>query len=109
MKRYLVLFAAIFLFSGYAFAEEIKLVNVPQKDEPDTVKNEYSRTNRVMMNYGKMMMMKDGYIMLVTDDIIMSNGTRVMKCGDYLLKDGSKMIMMKEGDSMDMDGMLCRH
>jgi len=109
MKKYLVLFAAIFLLSSYAFSEEIQLANIPQKHEPDTAQNGYSRTNRVMMNYGKMMMMKDGYIMLMTSDIIMSNGTRVMKDGDYLMKDGTKIIMMNEGDSMDMDGMLCRH
>ena len=105
----MLLFAVIFLLSGCAFAEEIQLANLPQKNEPETVKNGYSRKNRVMMNYGKMMLMKDGYIMLVTGDVIMSNGTRVMKSGDYLLKDESKMSMMKEGDSMNMDGMLCRH
>jgi hypothetical protein len=58
-----------------------------------------------MMKDGKVMMMKDGKTSQVDADVALSDGTKIMKDGSVMKKDGSKM-MMKNGDSMDMSGMM---
>jgi hypothetical protein len=59
----------------------------------------------VMMKENKMMMMKDGKTMPMDSDVTLSDGTKVMKDGTVMKKDGTKM-MMKNGDAMDMSGMM---
>jgi hypothetical protein len=100
--------AAIFLVSSYVFAESAKTVDIPLKNGAVAAKKVYSRKNCVMMKYGKMMMIKDGYIMLVSSEVIMPNGTKVKEDGTCYMKGGKKMAVLNEGDSMDMTGMLCR-
>jgi hypothetical protein len=108
VQRYLVVLAAIFLISSYVFAEGAKTASVPLKKGAGTVKKVFSRKNCVMMKYGKMMMIKDGYIMLVSSEAVLPNGTTVKEDGTCFMKDGTKLTMLKEGDSMDLTGMLCR-
>jgi uncharacterized protein DUF6799 len=58
----------------------------------------------VMMEHGKMMMMKDGKAMSpMSSDMTMTNGTKVMMDGTMMMKDGSSM-KMKNGQMMMMDG-----
>lgn len=58
----------------------------------------------VMMEHGKMMMMKDGKAMgPMKADMMMSNGTKMMMDGMMMMKDGTKM-QMKDGQMMMMDG-----
>ena len=45
----------------------------------------------VMMKHGKMMVMKDGQNMTMTEDITRSDGTRVMKVGRGKVKAGQTM------------------
>ena len=59
----------------------------------------------VMMKDGKMMVAKDGKSMPMTTEMTMSDGTKVMKDGTVMKKDGTKMTM-KNGDTMDMSGMM---
>ena len=61
----------------------------------------------VMMKDDKVMVMKDGKTMAMDKDMMLSDGTKVMTDGTVMKKDGSKM-MMKNGDSMDMSGMMMK-
>ena len=45
--------------------------------------------------------------MPMVKDMTMSDGSKVMMDGTVIKKDGSKM-MMKNGDSMDMSGMMMK-
>ena len=58
----------------------------------------------VMMQNGKMMMMKDGKAMgPMQGGMTMSDGTKMMTDGTMMMKDGTKMHM-KDGQTMTMDG-----
>ena len=57
----------------------------------------------IMMQNGKMVMMKDGKTMPMHKDMTMKNGTICMTNGTCKMKDGTTM-MMKEGDMIDMNG-----
>jgi Domain of unknown function (DUF6799) len=58
----------------------------------------------IMMNHGKMMMMKDGKPAgPMPSDTTMSNGTKVMMDGTIMQQDGTK-ASMKDGQMMMMDG-----
>ena len=56
-----------------------------------------------MIQNGKMMMVKNGKMTMIEKDITLSNGTMIMRNGNYINKGGTKM-MMKEGQHMDMSG-----
>ena len=66
-----------------------------------------SAKDGVMMKDGKVMMMKEGKTMPMDKDMTMSDGSKVMMDGTVMKKDGSK-IMMKNGDAMDMSGMMMK-
>lgn len=58
----------------------------------------------LMMQNGKMMMMKDGKATgPMVGDMTMPNGIKVMTDGAVMMKDGTK-TQMKEGQMMMMDG-----
>jgi len=61
------------------------------------------KTDHIMMQNGKMVMVKDGNTMPINKDMTMKNGTILMTNGKYKMKNGTAM-MMKEGDMMDMNG-----
>lgn len=93
MKKYLLVFAALFLLNGIAHA-----VDMYPGDNQDAMTKNY-----VTLNGGKMMMVISGTKVLMDTDMSLSNGTVVMKDGTYLLKDGN-IMMMREGERMDMNG-----
>ena len=72
--------------------------------------NSFAQTNSkaVEMKDGKMMVVADGKTMPMTKEMTMENGTRCMTNGEYIMKDGKKM-KMKEGEMMDMNGMMMNH
>ena len=57
----------------------------------------------VMMDDGKMMVMKGGKTMAMDQDMTMSNGTMVMSDGTVKMKNG-KTMMLKNGDCVWMNG-----
>ncbi|MEO6902771.1 MAG: DUF6799 domain-containing protein [Bacteroidia bacterium] len=67
----------------------------------DSTKNK----DYIMMKSGKMMHTKDGKTMPMAKEMTFKNGTRCMTNGDYEMSDGKKM-KMKEGECMDMNGMM---
>ncbi|MBK5285131.1 MAG: hypothetical protein JJE25_06980 [Bacteroidia bacterium] len=62
-----------------------------------------SHPDGVMMQNGKVMMVRNGKMTPMDHDMTMSNGTKVMSTGTILKKDGTKM-MMKDGQHIDMSG-----
>lgn len=109
MNKHLVfVIAAMFLLTGYAISEETKSANMPVKKDAGTNKKAQMMKDRVMMQNGKMMVVKNGRKMKMDSVMPMPNGTMVMQDGTCTLKDGTKM-MMKEGDSMDMNGKLIKN
>lgn len=61
----------------------------------------------VMMKDGKMMVIKGGKNMEMTQDMTLSDGTTVMKDGNIKMKDG-KTTSLKNGDCIYMDGKIKR-
>jgi hypothetical protein len=61
--------------------------------------------NGVMMEDGRMWLIKDNNFSLLEETTTMKNGTVVMKNGSYIKKNGAKM-MFNEGEHMDMNGKL---
>ena len=51
------------------------------------------------------MVMKEGKTMMMDQDMTLTDRTKVMTDATVMKKDGSKM-MMKNGDAMDMSGMM---
>jgi hypothetical protein len=64
---------------------------------------QHPKTDHVMMQNGKMMVMKQGKLMPMEKDITLKNGTKFMTDGTCITKDGNK-TMIKEGEMMDMNG-----
>ena len=71
--------------------------------------NAQSKTNPAMMKDccmmkdGEMTCVKDGKEMPMKMDMTMKDGTKCMKNGECIMKDGKKM-KMKNGECMDMSG-----
>lgn len=62
-----------------------------------------SHPDGVMMQDGKMVMVKAGRMVSLNHEMTMDNGIVVMSNGSYMKKGGTKM-MFKEGEHMDMSG-----
>lgn len=62
-----------------------------------------SQPDGVMMQNGKMMMIKNGKATILDHDMPMNNGSKIMSDGTFIKKDGTK-LMMKDGQHIDMSG-----
>ncbi|MFE3846643.1 DUF6799 domain-containing protein [Flavobacterium sp. LB3P45] len=72
-------------------------VDMPHQDKYQ------SYPDGVMMKNGKMMMVKDGKMTVMNQDMTLSNGIKIIGDGTIMKKNGTKM-MMREGQRMDMSG-----
>ena len=100
MKKLILTFAAIIVTCG-VFAQTDPATKKADTDK--TTQKQYRHPNGYMMKDGKMMIVKDGNLMLIQKDITLSNGTVIMADGNYMEKGKSKM-KLKDGDHVDMDG-----
>ena len=112
MKKLILVFAAIVIAAGvFAQADSTK-----RKMSPPDMNNtqnkilqnnpvDKSHADGVMMQNGKMKMVKNGQTTSIDQDLILSNGTKIMSDGTCVTKEGTKMTM-KEGQHMDMSGNL---
>ncbi len=62
-----------------------------------------SHPDGVMMQNGKMVIVKNGKMTVLDYDMTLGNGTKIMSNGNYVKKDGTKMTL-REGEHMDMSG-----
>ena len=57
----------------------------------------------VMMKAGRMVVVRDGELVTMDEEVTMNDGTRVLTDGAVIRTDGTTRTMM-EGESMGMDG-----
>lgn len=97
MKRVLIAFFAL-VFTGGSFAQEPAngINNIREMHKMQS-------KDGVMMRNGKVLVRKDGQVSVLTQNIVLADGTTVMPEGTVKMKDGTT-IMMQEGDYFKMDG-----
>lgn len=104
MKKVIFVFSAL-AFSVAAFAQSDTVINKTQPVLIDSVQQDMSKVDGIMMTDGKMIIIKDSVSSPMIKQIIMGNGTKVNMDGMCFKMNGEKM-KMKEGDHMDMRGIL---
>ena len=57
----------------------------------------------VTMRAGKMMVVRNGELVSMEEDMLMNDGTRVLTDGTVIMTDGTTRMMM-DGESLGMDG-----
>ena len=110
MKKLILVFVAIAITAG-AYAQDGSTnrkmspqdLNNTQKQNLQNNPVDKPNPDGVMMQNGKMMMVKNGQMTSLDHDMTMSNGTKIKSDGTCIKKDGTKK-MMKEGQHMDMSG-----
>jgi uncharacterized protein YdeI (BOF family) len=100
MKKIFFLVAAI-LFSNCINAQENTKMNKMGKMKGQKMTKMHP--DGVMMTEGKMYLIVKGKTTMMENEVTLNNGTRVMADGNYLLKDGTKM-MLTEGDHLNLAG-----
>lgn len=82
---------------------ELTIEKTQSVSKDDAIAQLKDRMNRVAMWGGKMMRLRDGVLSDVTEDIVLSNGTKISAGGRIETKDG-EVIWMKDGDEVFMNG-----
>lgn len=110
MKKLILVFVAIAITAGaYAQAGSVNVKTSPQdlkNTQNQNMQNspvDKSHPDGVMMQNGKMMVVKSGKMTSLDRDMAMTNGTKIMSDGTYIKKDGTK-VTLKEGQHLDMSG-----
>jgi hypothetical protein len=110
MKKLIVVIVACIL-STALFAQantDKKMHEMKHSGKMDKMeKGHMKMKDCVMMEEGKMMMMKNGETMSMDQDMTMKNGTMVMTDGTVKMKNG-KTMMLKDGDCVYMNGSVSR-
>lgn len=57
----------------------------------------------VTMKAGRMMVVRDGELVMMDEDVLMNDGTRVLMDGMVIRTDGTTRMMMN-GETLGMDG-----
>lgn len=76
---------------------------VTPEDSKSMNSQNMQKRDGVMMKEGKMYVIKEGQSLLMTREVTLSNGAKVMPEGYIVNKNGSR-IMIKDGDFVDMEG-----
>lgn len=97
MKRVLIVFFALALAGG-SFAQDSTngMNNMSQMHKMQS-------PDGVMMRNGKVLVRKDGQVSVLTQNLVLADGTTVMADGTVKMKDGTTATM-QEGDYFKMDG-----
>lgn len=81
-------------------AEQTKMNDLTKsKDQQE----QHLKIDHIMMKDQKMMVIKDGKMMLMEKEMTLKNGTKCLVNGTCISSDGKKSIL-KEGEMMDMNG-----
>ena len=106
MKNSLKLLSLLLLSSAFTLAQ----AQTTPKNKPMSGKMQKGKMamNGCTMKDGKMMMMKGGKMMPMTQNMTMSDGSMCMTDGTCKMKDGTTM-KMKEGQCMMMNGKMTMH
>ena len=99
MKTLTMLFFAAVLFTTAAIAQDTSMAG----HKMNKMNHMKMKKDCVMMEDGKMMVMKGGKTMGMDKDMTLTNGATVMTDGSVKMKDGTSK-QLKNGDCMYMDG-----
>ena len=107
MKKLFIVMVASTLCTGL-FAQTDKDKKMEKMEHAGKMeKGSMKMKDCVMMEDGKMMVMKNGETMALDNDMTMKNGTMVMKDGTVKMKDG-KTMTLKNGECVYMDGRMSK-
>ncbi|MEQ1588565.1 MAG: DUF6799 domain-containing protein [Cyclobacteriaceae bacterium] len=104
MKKVIFVLSAL-AFSVAAFAQSDTVVYKTQPILIDSVQQDMSKVDGIMMTDGKMIIIKDSVSSPMQKQMIMSDGTKVNMDGMCFKMNGEKM-KMREGDHINMRGIL---
>jgi len=105
MKRILLMAITAMMFSAVAAAQDTP-VNKMKKQPP--VKTGATTTNQpdyIVMKDGRIIAYSNNKESDVTEDVVLGNGTVVMRDGTLKMKDG-KTIKLNNGESIDRSGLV---
>ncbi len=100
MKKLLIVITSLTISCAVFAQNDMSNMKMTHKK---TTSHSHMMKDCVMMKDGKMMVMKNGKKMPMTEDMTMSNGMVCMKDGTCKMKDGTTMVM-KNGEKCTMDG-----
>lgn len=93
-----------FLFARNKYKGQLMKTNDLVIGRDAEIKEMASKLNRVMMWGNSVLLMKDGVMEAMREESMMlRDGTKVMRNGDYLKSNGEKG-RLQNGSSFDMDG-----
>lgn len=102
MKKVLIALFALTLTAG-AFAQDSTNGTNNLAQTNITQKHNMQNHDGVILKNGKMLVMKKGQTMPLTEDLVLTDGTTVMANGTLKMKDGTTATL-QEGDYVKMDG-----
>jgi len=106
MKKFSLLILAVSFYLGVNAQNDSKNNNLnPPHSYVDTDTTIRHHADGYMMKNGKMVIVKDGKITSMEQDITLPDGTVIMRNGSYEKKNGVKR-KLKEGEHVDMMGKL---
>ncbi|KAA9034535.1 hypothetical protein FW778_22120 [Ginsengibacter hankyongi] len=97
MKKVLIALFALGLTSG-SFAQD-STNGMSNMSQMHTMQN----ADGVIMKNGKVLQRRAGQVAVLTQNLVLADGTTVMPAGTVKMKDGTT-ITMQEGDYFKMDG-----
>jgi len=104
MKKFSLLILAVSFYLGVNAQNDSKNNNLnPPHSYVDTDTTIRHHADGYMMKNGKMVIVKDGKITSMEQDITLPDGTVIMRNGSYEKKNGVKRTL-KEGEHVDMMG-----
>ena len=111
MKKLIFGLAAIAMSVGAYAQHDV----TPGKTNPQDVKKSQQKTSQkpgdkshsdgVVMKNGKLMRISSGQKVALDQDLTLSNGTKIMRDGTIVKRDGSR-VLLEEGQHIDMLGNL---
>ena len=107
----IVIAIVVSLAGGYMIAKvkythyisQISVMFSEKDTELNKMKAKMNEMNGVMKVGGKMMIMRDGKVSMLTEQITLEDGTVVMPNGRYQKPEGEK-VMMQNGEGFDLKG-----
>jgi len=94
-----------YLIARSRYIQKISVISEDLMQSANQVNVLNDKLNRYVMINGSVMQVKDGNLSPMTDDVTLSDGTKVTTKGEVVKTDGST-VMMTDGDWVAMNGTL---
>ena len=100
-------FIAGFVVARFKYRTQIGLISTMVMDKASEINTLTAENNRYFMVSGGMMEEQDGVVSRMISDTTLSDGTTITMSGKVVKTDGS-IIVLKNGESILMNGMMNR-